>query len=727
MWIQIYFVFSSLETLALLIYSLWERSLPQESVFLYYSGERLLLAGGILAILLGFAYLGWHSFFPESPVNRRMHKNLQKPAVIWSAIAAGFVLSLAIFLLLTQPPEAFGGRLTLFTRLEPLLLWLLALSLQTIFFLVVWYSVHFCARPEIEIGQISIKEMDFVLLLFLAAIVFKLIFVLPGTYGLYRDLGESKYFNMIDYLFKGKFYTAADDVTTHYPLFYPLLLLISYYVKNYTFHVIMLMNTIFSSSIVFPLYLLARRMLDRKYSQILIVIACLIPFQFLLPNRLLSENLYFPLLLWGIYLAFSYPQNAKQRLFWDIMTGVAFGLLYLTRFISLALIPFLMLIWWLKPFEGVKGIFHLNLRKIGHALLILLITALIFSPWVMIGLNNGLSLSESLGFGITANTNEAQLTILNLLMWLVFYIAYYLLLAAPVLNLIIIALQTNRLRDIRNEGSRWLLSALILGLGFTIAVVRHSWRAFYNFEMPQKIMGRYVIYIVPLALLCGFLGMSSFKREKFQNYYHFLFHTTINQLVLVALSYMLIIAGKLIPVGQNFIEPLISIDGFYIRELGGYFFVFILILYIGNCYFLWHGGKRAVEFAGCVLIAFYLFAEPDCVSILKSQNTYQKLGYTISEIMLDTNQGREEKLDYTIYLSDGLYVDDRKDFAWSLYVRNLDCGWQIVKYPAQEKPDLMESSGFVVYPVNEMRLKTEAEFYTYEINGEKFIVEYNLD
>jgi hypothetical protein len=161
--------------------------------------------------------------------------------------------------------------------------------------------------------------------------------------------------------------------------------------------------------------------------------------------------------------------------------------------------------------------------------------------------------------------------------------------------------------------------------------------------------------------------------------------------------------------------------------LGAYFWVFLTLLYFGNSYFLWYGGRKAVEFAGCVLIAFYLFAEPDCISLLKNKNTYQKLGYTISEIMLDANDGRSEKLEYSIYLSDGFYVDDRKDFAWSLYVRNLDCEWEIIKYPAESKPQLGEENGFIIYPLEELDIPQDKQVQHFEINGEKFVVEQNLE
>ncbi len=725
MWIQLYFILSSLETLVLLVYTTLEKSLPAESILLNFSGERLALIAGIALIFLGFVVLCWHSFSLKSALHKRIESALKNPGFIWSMLGFSVVLAVVIDFLFTQPPEWFGSTLTLFTRLEPLLYWLQVLNGQTFIFALVYYCVIYIQSPDKGADRLSLKELDVLMLIFLGAMLLKIIFVLPGTFGLYKDVGESKYFNMVYYLFDGKFYSAADDVTTHYPFLYPMMLIYTYVIKNFTFNCMLLMNSIFTSSVIFPLYLLARRMLDSKSSQVLVLVVSLIPFQFLIPNRLLSENLYFPLLLWALYLAFVTPIDNNQRILWDALTGLFFGLLYLTRFISLAIIPFLMMIWWLKPFEGVTGVFQWNWKKAGHAALILLIAALIFSPWVYIGMTNGLNLKETLGFGIAANTNPQQLTFINLLTWVMLYGCYYLLLAAPVLNLISIAFKAFPLTDLKNENSRWLMSLILLLVGFSLAVVRHSWRAYYNLEMPLRIMGRYVIYFVPLFLLSGLLGLRNFDKTKYRSFFHFIASTTLLQLALVAFSYLLIISGKIIPIGDNFVEPLISIDGFYIQQLGIFFFVFILILYIGGAYMLWNQKQRGIEFLACVLVVFYLFAEPDCMELLRKQNTYQKLGYTLTEAMLDAEKSNGTN-DYVIYFSDGISAGDRKDFAWSLYVRNLDCDWRIVKYPAAEKPVLGEENSFVIYPLSERDISRKGEIQYLDINGKKFVIEFNL-
>jgi len=703
------------------------RSTIQESILWGYSPEKLVLLALLLCCLAGFVVLTISSFKPTSRLYRRLQTLVITEKVLWIILWSGLLLAVVIFFLFIHPEEWFGSYYVLFDHLKAVLFWLLVLNLQTVFFVLVGLSIGFTAPAEGKIHAIVMKELSALSLIFLFALAAKFVFVLPHSYGLYKDVGESKYFNMIAYLFEGRFLHAADDVTTHYPFLYPLLLLFTYAVKNYTFQAILVINTLFSSSILFPLYLLARRFLDRQAALILVIIASLNPFQFLTPNRLMSENLYFPLLLWSIYLSFVLPRNAKFRWVWDCLTGFFYGLLYLTRFISLAIIPFLLLIWWLKPYSGAGGLLRFSVRKFLRALMILIVTALVYSPWVIIGLGNELTFLQTLGFGITVNTNPQQLTGLNLFKWLMLYIMYYVLLAAPALNLIILAIRECHLKPKESEYRRWLVSLAILLLAFSLAVVRHSWRAYYNLEQPEKIMGRYVVYFVPLFLMTGFMGLKAFHKSDYRSTWSFVLLSVLLPVLLVGFSYATVVMGQVIPLGDNFIQPLISIDGFYIQELGEFFFGILLLLYLGDAYFLWNGCEKAVEFVVWVLLAFYLFAEPDCRAYLNEQNTYQELGYRVSELMLEDCTSQDKAEPYKVYLSDGFYVDDRKDFAWSLYVRNLACDWEIIKYEAGQKPVLYEQSGFIVYPFEEAEPASNQRNQIWEIDGQKFVIEREAD
>jgi len=726
MWISVYFILSALESGALWVFSLMESSHPQESLLINYSTERLLLLVALFLLGLFFLLLAYHTLARASRLVSSIERALRKPIVLAVSLLISLLLCAGILFLVTQPPQAFGTRLNLYLRLKPLLLWLFVISFQTFFFALVWGGVHASQPSQDRPAGLSIKEMDFVLLVFLAALLLKLLLMIPSAYGFFKDTGESKYFNMIYYLFEGRFYAAADVGTTHYPFLYPLLLVFTYWFKNSTFFLIVAANAFFSSSIIFPLYLLARQLLERPASRLLIVLASLIPFQFLLPNRLLSENLYFPLLLWSLFLTFTLPSDRRYRTLWDCLTALFWGLLYLTRFISLAVIPALLVIWWLKPFADQANPLLFSANKIARALLMLVIAALVFSPWVAIALNNGLTCKEALGFGIAANTNPEQLTLTNLLIWALLYATYYLLLAAPMLNGVFLALHSFKLNAFFEGANRWLASLAVLLLGFTAAVVRHSWRAFYNLELPQKIMGRYVIYFVPLFLLTGFLGLETFQRSKTSAPKRSLLPVLLLPALLVGFSYVLLILGKPVPLGANFIDPLISIDGFYIQQMGSLFFVLILLLYSVTAFLIWNKKKETLKLISLILLAFYLVALPACWTLLDQQTTFQRLGYSVSERMLAVESASAEPAEYAIYLSRAFSSDQRKDFSWSLYVRNLDCAWQVKYFPPEEPPSLADLQGgtrsWVIYPPGGATPSGARSTFSYEIHGHRLIV-----
>jgi len=726
MWISAYFILSALETLVLWVFTMLEGSHPQESLWLNFSVERMLLL--VLLFLLGlfFLLLAYHTLSRTSRLVSRIEHALEKPGWLGTLLWVSLLLCAGILFLFTQPQPTFGSYLVLYLRLKPLLLWLFVLGFQTFLFTLVWGSVHAAQPSHNRADGFSVKEMDFVLLIFLAALLLKLLLMIPSAYGFFKDTGESKYFNMIYYLFEGRFYTAADVGTTHYPFLYPLLLVFTYWFKNNTFFLIVAANAFFSSSIVFPLYLLARQLLERPASRLLIVLASLLPFQFLLPNRLLSENLYFPLLLWSLFLTFTLPSNRRYRTLWDCLTALFWGLLYLTRFISLAVIPALLVIWWLKPFADQADPLSFSAKKIARALLMLVIAALVFSPWVAIALNNGLSWKEALGFGIAAKTNLEQLTLTNLLIWALLYAAYYLLLAAPMLNGVLLALHSFKLNAFKENANRWLASLAVLLLGFTAAVVRHSWRAFYNLELPQKIMGRYVIYFVPLFLLTGFLGLETFQRSQAPTPKRSLLLASLLPALLVGFSYVLLILGKPILLGANFIDPLISIDGFYIQHMGSLFFVLILLLYAVTAFLIWNNKQGTLKLISLILLAFYLVALPACWTFLDQQTTFQRLGYSISERMLALESASTEPAEYAIYLSRAFSSDQRKDFSWSLYVRNLDCTWQVKYFPPEEPPSLAGlqrgTRSWVIYPPGGTAPSGARSTFSYEIHGHRLMV-----
>ncbi len=444
----IYLLLVNLETIGLLIYNLIQKSDPQGRIWLYFSAERLILNCAILLVTICVLMMTYFTVRDIRCGQFIVGKYLDKESSLWTIMS----LSLGIIVLcvwsFVLPAGMFGKYQAIFLNMKSVLFWLLVLAGQTFLFTLLGYLRKFIEKPCISTPEIKTCEMFWLILIFGLSVTLKLVFVLPTGFGMLKDVGETKYLYMLQYFNEGIFLHSATEFTTHYPPLYALMLMAAYSIRDFAYEGIKLINALAASSLVFPLYFLARRFFDRKTSLYIIVVASLIPFQFQLPIRLLSENLYFPLLLSALYLIFTQPANFRFRFTWDCLTGFVLGLLYLTRYISLALIPFLMLAWWLKPFGDQPAGLRITGRKLIHASAILFLAGLTFSPWVMIGLENGLPVSQMLGFGIAANTNPAQLTVINLLKWIALYGAYFILLAAPVLNLLGISLGSFRLKNL---------------------------------------------------------------------------------------------------------------------------------------------------------------------------------------------------------------------------------------------------------------------------------------
>ena len=723
MWMIVYFILTALETISLFIYTLSQVSSPQERVWLNYSAERLGMLALLLLICIILFFLTLQALRSQIRKHVYLEKILANQNSLWLVMSLSVIAAIGLSCLLVQTDVFFGDFLAIYRNLRPVLFWLLLVCLQTFFFLFTWYCVHFTEKPQAPVPGLQISEMNVVLVVFAISVLLKAIFVLPRGYGMLKDVGETKYLYMLQYFNEGIFLHSATEFTTHYPPLYPLSLMAMYSIRDYAYEGIKLINALAASSLVFPVYFLARRFLDRKTSLAVIIISSLIPFQFLLPIRLLSENLYFPLLLLAIYLVFTQPADIHFRLSWDCLTGFVLGLLYLTRYISLAIIPFLMLAWWLKPFNGRQAVFKIDGQKILHVLVMLSLAAATFLPWVIIGLENNLTVSQMLGFGIAADTNPDQLTVLNLLKWTAFYGAYFLLLAAPVLNLLGIALGSFRLRDLADEKNRWILTVLILLAAFSLAVVRHSWRADYNLELPKRLMGRYVIYFVPLFTITAFQAVGTFKKAKYRNLAGYFLRCEIVPMLLIVLSYLLVIRGSLLPVNDEFIHPLISIDGYYVKILGPYFFLLLAVLYTGSNLLLWYGKKSITRFMLAGLMIYYLVGQPAYLNLMVSEQTAQQMGKAALDTMLETNRKTGEALKYEILLPQDLTRDEMDDVAWTIFIRHPLSDWSMGSYSPGKIENPGSDAAIVLLPREDARLALQEDFDTVVINDQPYALQ----
>ena len=120
----------------------------------------------------------------------------------------------------------------------------------------------------------------------------------------------------------------------HYSkLLYPLFLAPFYAIGNGSFRLIAIsvFNAILISSSLIPAYLLARRVLRNPRHVFLALMVLAVSPNLLFSVSYLSENLYYPLLLWGIYAVCRVFSSENRNSASAILLGILSVLLYLTK------------------------------------------------------------------------------------------------------------------------------------------------------------------------------------------------------------------------------------------------------------------------------------------------------------------------------------------------------------------------------------------------------------
>lgn len=342
-------------------------------------------------------------------------------------------------------------------------------------------------------------------LLFLLLFLFKVLVVIENR-SLPLIFDEFKYEKMSRLLLKNGSYHSVQ-----YPLFYPLALMPAYLFGEHYYTAMKALNAGYSSLVPVFTYMICRLYVGKKPGGVCAAFSAVIPFQYVTPMCLMSENLWFPMLLLAIYLTLA---KHKREIAGDLALGVTLGLMFMTRHITLVILPVFALVWIMKQKELGKSIGVI----LGRGFFICAALCLAYSPWVYQGLQGGYSLKKIVGFSIASKTNPEQLTLSRLVTSGGYYLLYFSLMTAPILGLVvksIRALDVKRGKLFSAYNQLWVMVCGLAGAVF-VAVTRHTWRAWYNYPEFTKIKGRYVIYFSVLFVILGVVVLFD-KKPKFQH------------------------------------------------------------------------------------------------------------------------------------------------------------------------------------------------------------------
>lgn len=691
-----YFTLSAIEFLLSGLYMISISSEPGNQFLFNISLSRLTISTILFAVSAVFFFLAVKTARKYKKGEGFLERLLtsKKSLLIISGIS--IIISALITFILTRSHHFGGEWKTIIKQLEPVLASLLIFSNQTLFFVLLWFSAYFIIHKEKQSTFTVKKELIPVFIIFIVTAVAKWFIVSSSAFGPTGRGDEMTYYDMVDSLNRGFF---SVDQTHHYPPLYPLLILPSLSFGQYTYAVIKLTNLMVTTSMIFPTYLIGRSFLDEKRSLIPALLSCLIPYHLVIPMRMVSENLYYPLFLWAAFFVFKQPEEKNMRLFWDILSAVCLGLLYLTRYISLAVIPMFVISWWFKPFDGNDHLLKPSYKKILRFLLICLIAVAVFSPWIIGGLLEDVPVKLTLGFGITSRTNENQLTLANLLTWIALYCLYIVILAAPALPLLFDSIPTlfsNFSKKWKDEYVRFLLEVIFLMSGFLAAASRHSWRAFYNETIPSRIMGRYVAYLLVPFLILGFTRLNEIDRDQDTISRTRKTWFTIISYVMVILAYFTLIERSVFEIGSNFLQPLGSFDAYYPGLLGIVFFLFIGALYF--IYWLIPGkpSHKLYIVAGLTCALFYICGWAIYPKEILPIQQYPYLSSEISKFTRDVVPDSELENSISIIVPASADSDQRVELYNGLRVRDID-NTRIIIPDGEEIPEMTTNYGFIIH------------------------------
>lgn len=499
-------------------------------------------------------------------------------------------------------------------------------------------------------------------LLYFTGVLFIVLIINPMAFGPSHFGDEPHYWETALSLANGSY----DVVEYHrYSPVYPLSLLPAFIsvdpVKTYDYSKIL--NALYITSAIFPGYMLIRKFRKRNESIVVSTLLLLNPLNVVIPGRILTENLFYPLFLWSILFAFTkvFQKSKRNQIIESLVLGILLGILFLTRYIGLVLIPALLLVWWLKPFNQEKLPLLISKEKVIHFLLILLPLILILGLWVLLGVNEGLPVKNMFGLTIAGNPNPEQLSFSRLAIWTILYSSFTVLLASPCLVFLFAAISEIQLKKWNADLNRWLITLAIVISALLIACIRHSWRAGYNFPMIQKLQGRYILYFGPLFLITVFAAIKK------------TFMKVDSTRIFIFSSFLILMSYCLLYLGVGFLDKPIRISsdspGHEIILLMGSAFVFYQIVNTKIISIILRRNKKNALFFTFIslFVAFYIYGNLLIIND-KSKEGNQLANSQISHLLFSNNQlmhliSNDDLDELLIYYPKG--TRDKTVFYWT--------------------------------------------------------------
>ena len=352
--------------------------------------------------------------------------------------------------------------------------------------------------------QRSMKRLFvFFLVLVIAKIFLSLAFQSPWVFGdaaIYtaktRAILTEGNFNFDEYHYGGP----------AIPPLYSVALIPAYFFDDpeANYRAILIINALLSSLIIFPIFLLARRVITEGPSLFLAVLAGAWPAGFGFTFMIMSENLFFPLFALSALLI--YKSFKSDKVLWDVLLGLCLGALYLTRAIGI----FPIAAWFLLRFAYVF-LSRKPLSYIAKTLITILCAALPIGAWLIVK-DSGGSVASASGYDMDSyfagmkeilSSFGSFKTALGLALNQFSYYSVASFFIFIPLMLGGIFFMPREYKQKWNELKTVTLYTIFCSILFTGASVLHQY--IFSEKVPERylLFGRYIESTVPLFILLG--------------------------------------------------------------------------------------------------------------------------------------------------------------------------------------------------------------------------------
>ncbi|HBR02767.1 MAG TPA: hypothetical protein DD738_09160 [Ruminiclostridium sp.] len=571
-------------------------------------------------------------------------------------------------------------------------------------------------------NKIKKNEKLIIFIMFLIACIIKILLVIPGD-------APVTFFDELLYKENAKYILNGDYMSSHYPPLYSLLLSLSFMKYSNNFYIIMqLVNVILSSMLVFPTWLLAKKYLDNKDSIIISLIVSLIPFQFVYPRLIFSENLYYALIIFLIYIMII--SSEKLRYIDSTIMGITISFCLMTRYMTYALLPFIALIWCVLSYYAMtdKGLklYQITKELLCKGIVIIISTLVISLPWLLVRYFKGYPILEILNEDSIRYVTMGGFE--NIFKWIFFYMSYFILMMGPLLLPIVYGLIDYK-NTFKSNGNikKFIFIVIFITIPILFLAIKHSAMASYNQEIPHYIIGRYIMYVFPLWLIFSFISLTKIFSKNIitKQIKNKIIISALISIILIYLSYLTIIEGRFFNITNWFVMVHNAIDVYSFKGNGISFCIFTIIVII---ILILSIVKKSYKLFNFMLILFFIISsaisfnaiEKQQANLLFNNNIVNKIKENYEKVYIGKNLVSQQEYYIKFWELEDIITEYETNIENDNEIKNGDIILSTKKLPFEI---LFKYNSSYLYKCEQQIIKIEKTFPSEIAIGKKFNIQ----